>query len=144
MDLDSLWMVHWEDRRNGETESHTRVSVWKSILCGVARMSRLPEFPHMDCLKYFREVGKNCVLAVNAGGTYTRVRPHECSLEAVAQIPPFQHCWVAEVPSDTVMTGSGCTRKRGCTGNGHSSGETQDAREVGISPGEMECAEDSG
>ena len=31
----------------------------------------------------------------------------------------------------------------GCTGNGHSPGETQDAQEVGVSPGEMTSAEDS-
>ena len=71
MDLDSLWMVHWEYRRNVETGSHTRVSDWKSVLCGVTRMSRLPEFTDTYCLKYFRDVGKNCVLDLNAGGTYT-------------------------------------------------------------------------
>ena len=136
VDLDSLWMVHWEDRRNVEPGSHTRVSDWKSVLCCVARMSHLPEFPDMDCLKYFRDIGKNYVLDLNAGGTYTRVRPPECALETVAQLPPFQ----AEVPSDTVAQVCGSTRMRGCAGNGHSPGETQDAREVGVSPGEMECA----
>ena len=35
VDIDSLWMVHWEDRRNVETGSHTRVSDWKSVLCCV-------------------------------------------------------------------------------------------------------------
>ena len=100
-------------------------------------------FPDTDCLKYFRDVGNNCVLDLNAGGTYTRVRPPECGLETVAQMPPFQHCQVAEVPSDTVAQVRGCMRMRGCMGNGHSPGETQDAWEVDVSPGEMECAEDS-
>ena len=33
---------------------------------------------------------------------------------------------------------------RGCAGNGNSLGETPNARKVGVSPGEIECAEDSG
>ena len=36
-----------------------------------------------------------------------------------------------------------CTRMRGCAGNGHSPGETQDARKFGVPPGER-CMEDSG
>ena len=84
------------------------------------------------------------MLDLNAGGTYTRVRPPECGLETVAQMPPIQHCWVAEVPYDMVAQVHGCTRMRGCAGNGHSPGETRDAREVGVSPGKMDCAEDSG
>ena len=45
MDLDSLWMVHREDRRTVETGSHAGVSVWRRVLCGIACMSCLPEFP---------------------------------------------------------------------------------------------------
>ena len=59
-------------------------------------------------------------------------------------MPPIQHCRVAEVPSDTVAQVRGCTWMRGCAGNGHSPGVIQDAQEVGISPGEMECADDLG
>ena len=32
VDLDSLWMVYWEDRRNDETGSRAGVSDWRSIL----------------------------------------------------------------------------------------------------------------
>ena len=84
-----------------------------SILCCVARMSRLPEFLDTACLKYFRDIGKKCVLDLNAGGTYSRVMPPECGLETVAPMPPFQHCQVAVVPSDTVAQVRGCTRMRG-------------------------------
>ena len=143
MDLDSLWMVHWEDRRNVEIGSHTGVSDWMSILCCVARMSRLPELPDTACLKYFRDVGRKCVLDLNVEGTCARVSPPECGLETVAQMPLFQHGRVAVVPSDMVAQVSGCTRMRGCAGNRHSPGETQDALEVGVSPGEMKCVEDS-
>ena len=44
MDLDALWMVCWDDRRNVETGSRTGVSDWRSVLCGVALLSCLPEF----------------------------------------------------------------------------------------------------
>ena len=44
VDLDSLWMVHWEDRRTAETGSRAGVSAWRGVLCGIARMSCLPEF----------------------------------------------------------------------------------------------------
>ena len=41
VDLDSLWMVHREDCRTG---SHIEVSVWRRVLCGVARMSCLRSY----------------------------------------------------------------------------------------------------
>ena len=88
-DLDSLWMVYWEDRRNG---SCTEVSDWRSVLCCVALLSPLPEFSDTDSLNCFRDVGKNCVLDLNVRGTYNRIRPPECGLEAVAQMPPIPHC----------------------------------------------------
>ena len=56
VDLDSLWMVHWEDRRTIETGSHTGVSVWRRVPCCVAPLSRLPEFSDTACLKYFRNI----------------------------------------------------------------------------------------
>ena len=67
-------------------------------------------------LHCFDDVGKNCVLDLNTGGTYTRVRPPECGLEMVAQMPPIQHCRVAKVPSDMVAQVRGCTRMRGFPG----------------------------
>ena len=143
VDLDSLWMVSWGDHRNVETGSRTGVSHWRSILCCAALLSRMPEFPDTGCLNCFRDVGKNCVLDLSTRGTYPRVRPPECGLEMLAQTPPILYCRVVEVPSVAIMQSRGCTRMRGCVGNGHSLAETQDAREVGVSPGEMECMEDS-
>ena len=81
------------------------VSDWRSVLCCVARMSCLPEFPDTACLKYFRDIGRKCVLDLNAGETYTRVWSPECGLGT--------HCRVAVVPSDTVAQVRGCTRMRG-------------------------------
>ena len=36
VDLDSLWIVYGEDRRNVETGSRTGVYDWRSVLCCVA------------------------------------------------------------------------------------------------------------
>ena len=83
------WMVHWEDRRTVETGSHTGISVWRRLLCGVARMSCLPEFPDTAWLKCFRDIGKKCVLDLNAGETYTPVKSPERGVETVARMPFF-------------------------------------------------------
>ena len=45
VDLDSLWMVHCEDRRTVETGSRAGVCAWRSVLCGIACMSCRPLFP---------------------------------------------------------------------------------------------------
>ena len=69
VDLDSLWMVHWEDRRTVVTGSRAGVSDWRSVLCGIARMSCLPVFPanhDLECLNY---LGRNCIMDFSAGGT---------------------------------------------------------------------------
>ena len=90
VDLVSLWMVYWEGRRGVETGSHTGVSAWRSVLCGAARLSRLPEFPDTDCLNCFSDIGRDCVLDLNAWGTCPRVRPPECGMATFAQTPPIQ------------------------------------------------------
>ena len=113
MDLDSLWMVHWENRRTIETGSHTGISVWRRVLCSIARLSRLPVFPDTACLKYFRILGRKCVLDLNAGETYTPVWSPECGLETVPPKPPFPHCRVQVVPSAMVAQVRGCTQMRG-------------------------------
>ena len=136
-------MVHWEDRRTVETGSHAEVSLWRRVLCGVARMLCLPEFPYTACLKNFRDIGKKCVLDLNAGETVTPVKSPEGGVETVARMPFFPHCQVAVVPYETVEPVRGCTRTSGCAGNGHSPGETQDAQKFGVPPGER-CVEDSG
>ena len=101
------------------------MSAWRSILCGAACLSRLPEFPDTDCLNCFSDIGRDCVLDLNSWGTCPRVRPPECGLETFAQMPPIQqNCLIAEVPSGAVAPV-----------RGHSPGETQDARKVGVSPG---------
>ena len=102
VDLDSLWMLPWDDRRNVETGSRTDVWDWRSILCDVARLSHMPVFPDTDCLNCFRNVGKICLLDLNVRGTYPCVGPPECALETVARMPPIPYCRVAEMLSDMV------------------------------------------
>ena len=43
--------------------------------------------------------------------------------------------------SDTIVIRRGCTQMHGCARNGHSPGENQDARNVGVSRTEMKCVE---
>ena len=40
VDLDSLWMVQWKDRRIVETGSRAGVSAWRSVLLLVCRVCR--------------------------------------------------------------------------------------------------------
>ena len=69
VDLDSLWMVHWEDRRTVETGSHAGVYVWRRVLCGIACMSCLPEFLVNNGLKCLNDLGRNCIMDLSACGT---------------------------------------------------------------------------
>ena len=71
VDLDSLWMVHvhWEDSRTVETGSRAGVSAWRSVLCGIARMSCLPECPVNDGLIWLKDLGRNCIMDLSACGT---------------------------------------------------------------------------
>ena len=140
VDLESLWMLPWDDRRNVETGSRAGVWDWMSILCNVAQLSRMLEFPDTDCLNCFLNVGKICMLDYNVRGMYPRVDRLGAVWRWLLDCRLFR---ITGCLSDTVAQRRGCTRMRNCTGNGHSPGETQDAREAGVSPGEMKCAEDS-
>ena len=72
VDLDSLWMVSWDDRRNVETGSHTGLSDWRRVLRCVARMSRLAELPVNNGRKCFADLGKNCIMDISARGTLSQ------------------------------------------------------------------------
>ena len=88
--------------------SHAGVSVWRRVLCSVARLSRLPD---TACLKCFGNIGKKCVLDLNAGETYTPIWLPECGLETVTPKPPFPHCRVEVVP---LLWSRKCAVVRGC------------------------------
>ena len=102
---------------NVETGSRTGVWDWRSILCDVARLSRMPVFPDTDCLNCFRNIGQICMLDLNVRGTYPCVEQPECSLEVVARMPPVPYCRVAEIRADTAVQKRGCSRMHGCEGN---------------------------
>ena len=82
-------------------------------MCSVARLSRMSVLPDMGCLKSFMELGRQCVLDLNAGETYTPVWTPECGLETIPPKPPFPPCRVVVMPSATVAQVRGCTRMRG-------------------------------
>ena len=68
---DDLWMVHREDHRTVETGSHAGVSVWRKVICGIACMSCLPEFPVNNGLKGLTDLGRNCIMDVSACGMHS-------------------------------------------------------------------------
>ena len=119
VDLDSRWMVPWDDRR-----SHTGLSIWRSVMCSIARLSCMPVIPDTGCLKSFGTLGRECVLDLNTGETCTPVWSPECGLETIPSKPPFPPCRVMVC---LLIWSRKCAVVRGCAGNGHSPGETQDA-----------------
>ena len=139
VDLDSLCLLLY----NGETGPQAEVWDWRSVLYGIARSSRLPELPDSDCQDRFRGVGRTYVLDLSVRGTYSHAKSPGGGIVTMARLPPILYCWVAEMMSNTIAIGRGCTRMRGCAGNRHSPGEIQDVRRVGVSRTGMTCAEDS-
>ena len=112
--LDSHWMVYEQGRRNGENGYRAGASHWRSILCCVALMSRLPEFPDTDCLNCFKVIGKNCVMDLSAWRPCPQVGPPEDGLKTFAQTSPNRlKCLVSEVSSGASAQVRGCARMRG-------------------------------
>ena len=107
-------------------------------MCSVARLSRMPVLPDKDCLRSFGDLGRECVLDLNAGEMYTPVWTawmwfgDDSSRAAVSSL-----LWGG------VALCHSRAGARGCADNGHSPGETQVARKVDFSPGEM-CAAEPG
>ena len=110
-------------------------------MCSVARLSRRPVLPDTGCLRSFRNLGRVCVLDLNAGETYAPVWMSGGDSETVPPKPPFPPCCVVVLPSAMVAQVRGGSRRRGRTGNGHSSGGTLVARKVDSSPGQKCAAE---
>ena len=77
------------------------------------------------------------VLDLSVRGTLSPFGSPGGGLETVARSPPLPYCRVAEL-------GRGCTRMRGCAGNGHSPGEIQDVGGADVPWTDMTCAENSG
>ena len=82
-------------------------------MCSVARLSRMPVLPDTGCLKSFGKLGRECVLDLNAGVTYSPVWSPEFGLEMIPPKPPFPPCCVVVVHSATVVQVRGCTQMRG-------------------------------
>ena len=82
-------------------------------MCSVARLSRMPVLPVTGCLGSFRDLGRACVLDLNAGETYAPVWMPGGDLETVRPKPPFLPCCVVVLPSATVAQVRGGSRRRG-------------------------------
>ena len=82
---------------------------WRSVLCGIARSSWLPELPDSDCQDRFHGVGRAYVLDLSVRGTYSHAESSGGDLVTVARLPPILFCRVAEMMSNLIATGCGCT-----------------------------------
>ena len=114
------------DIRKAKAGPQAEVWDWRSVLCGIARSSRLPELPNSDCPDRFRDIGMTYVLDLSVRGTHSPVGSPGGGLKTVTRSPPLRYCRVAELMSISIAIGCGCTQMRGCMGNGHSPGEIQD------------------
>ena len=86
-------------------------------MCSVAQLCRMPVPPVTGCLRSFGDLGRACVLDLNAGETYTPVWMPGGGLETVPPKPPFPPCCVVVLPSATVKQVRGGSRRRGCSRN---------------------------
>ena len=138
--VDSLCMLLGCDIRKAKAGPLAEVWDWRSVLCGIAHSSQLPELPNSDGPDSFRDIGMTYVLNLSV----SPVGSPGGGLETVPRSPPLPYCRVAELMSISITIGRGCTRMRGCAGNGHSPGEIKDVGRVGVPRTEMTCAENSG
>ena len=96
VDLDSLFVLLGSDIRNANAGPQAEVWDWRSVLCGIARSSRLPELQDSDCPDRFREIGMTYVLDLSIRGTHSPVESPGGGLETVARSPPIPYCRVVE------------------------------------------------
>ena len=103
-------MLPGDDCKNDKRGPHAEVLVCKSVLCDVARSSRLPELPDSDCQDRFCGVGRTYVLNLNIRETYSSVKSPGGGLVTVARFPPIPYCRVAEKMFNTIVIRRSCTR----------------------------------
>ena len=136
VDLDYLW----DACRTLGTGSRPGIAIWRDMLCCVVRLSRMPVLPVTGCLGSFRDLGRTCVLDLNAGESDAPVEMLRHKMETVFPRLPFPPCGVRVLPSATVTLVRGGSRRRGCDRCGFSPGEPYPEREmcsrIGLSPGE--------
>ena len=84
VDLDSLCMLLGSDIKNAETGPQAEVWDWRSVLCGIARSSRLPELQNSGCPDRFCEIGMTYVLDLSVWGMHSSVESPGGGLETVA------------------------------------------------------------
>ena len=102
-------MLPWDDRRNVETGSRAGVWDWRSVLCDVAQLSRMLEFPDTDCLNCFLNVGKICMFGECIPALIAWVRSGDgCSIAAYCVLPVGCLIRSRKGPVVRGCAGSGC------------------------------------
>ena len=81
-------MLLQDDIKITKAGTQAEVWPWRSVLCGIARSSRLPELPNSDCPDRFQDIGMTYVLDLSVRGMLSPVGSPGVGLETVAQSPP--------------------------------------------------------
>ena len=123
VDLDSLWMAPWDACGTLGTGCRPGISIWRDVLCCIARLSRMPVLPVTGYSRSFRGLGRTCILDLNAGESKAPVRIMGDERQTDFPRPQFPPCGVRVLPSASATLVRGDWRRRGCAGNGHSPGD---------------------
>ena len=67
VDVDSLWLAPWDAGGTLGGSYRPGVTVWRAVLCSVVRLSRRPVLSATGYLWSFRDLGRTCVMDLDAG-----------------------------------------------------------------------------
>ena len=102
------------DIRKAKAGPQAEVWDWRSVICGIARLSRLPELPNSDYPDRFWDIGMTNVLDLSVRGMLSPVGSPGGGIETVDRSPPLlPYCRMAELMSISIAIGCGCTRMPG-------------------------------
>ena len=67
VDIDSLWMAPWDAGGTLSCSYRPGMAIWRVMLCSVVRLSHRPVLPATGYLKSFGDLGRTCIMDLNAG-----------------------------------------------------------------------------
>ena len=62
VDMDSLRSAPWDAGGTLRSTNRHRMAIWRDVLCGVVRFSRMPVLPATGCLRSFGGLGRTCII----------------------------------------------------------------------------------
>ena len=67
VDVDSFWLAPWDAGGTLSSDYRPGLAVWRAVLCSVARLSRRPVLSAMGFWRSFGDLGRTCVMDLDAG-----------------------------------------------------------------------------